>query len=107
MNIFALNATLQTTDIETRGGSEFRVIGTGTWLTLDDFTVSQRSAYDTELASMAARNTTNARISELKKLLLDTDYVALPDYDKDKAHMLVDRQAWREEIRALGATLVA
>lgn len=104
MNIFALNAALQTTDVETRGDAEFRVIGKDAWITLDDLTASQRSSYDTELAALTTRSTTNARISELKKMLLDTDYVALPDYDKDKAHVLVDRQAWREEIRTLEAT---
>jgi hypothetical protein len=103
MNIFALNAALQTTDIEMRGDSEFRVIGADAWNPLDALTVSQRSAYDTELAAMAARSTTNARISELKKMLIDTDYVALPDYDKDKAEVLANRQAWREEIRTLEA----
>ena len=104
MNIFALNVVLQTTDIETRNDSEFRVIGTDAWITLDDLTASQRSAYDTELAALTARSTTNARISELKKMLLDTDYVALPDYDKDKPDVLADRQSWREEIRTLEAT---
>jgi hypothetical protein len=101
MNIFALNAVLQTTDIEMRNGSEFRVIGADEWITLDDLTASQKSAYDTELAAMTVRSTTNARISELKKMLLDTDYVALPDYDQDKADVLADRQSWREEIRTL------
>ena len=101
MNISALNVALQTTDIETRDDSEFRVIGSDVWLTIDGLTASQRSAYDTELAALTARNTTNARISELKKMLIDTDYVALPDYDKDKADVLVDRQSWREEIRTL------
>jgi hypothetical protein len=41
------------------------------------------------------------RIAEIKQLLLDTDYVALSDYDKDKADVKAQRQAWREEIRAL------
>ena len=45
------------------------------------------------------------RVDELKQKLRDTDYVALPDYDKDKPEILVDRQAWREEIRQLEQSL--
>jgi hypothetical protein len=41
------------------------------------------------------------RISELKQLLTNTDYVALSDYDKDKPEILAQRQAWRDEIRLL------
>ena len=44
-----------------------------------------------------------ARIAELKQLLADTDYVALSDYDKDKADVIAQRQAWRTEIRELEA----
>jgi hypothetical protein len=44
-----------------------------------------------------------ARIAELKKLLADTDYVALSDYDKDKTDVIAQRQAWRDEIRELEA----
>jgi hypothetical protein len=44
-----------------------------------------------------------ARIAELKRLLRDSDYVALPDYDKDKADVIAQRQAWRDEIRSLEA----
>ena len=43
-----------------------------------------------------------ARIVELKQLLASTDYVALADYDKSKPEVLAQRQAWREELRALG-----
>lgn len=42
-----------------------------------------------------------ARILELKRFLAETDYVALPDYDKSKPEVLAQRQAWREEIRTL------
>jgi hypothetical protein len=42
-----------------------------------------------------------ARIAELKKLLAETDYIALPDYDGDKPDVIAQRQAWREEIRLL------
>ena len=41
------------------------------------------------------------RISLLKINLRETDYVALPDYDQNKADVLADRQSWREEIRTL------
>jgi hypothetical protein len=41
------------------------------------------------------------RIAELKKLLADTDYVALSDYDQDKPEVKIQRQAWRDEIRQL------
>lgn len=42
------------------------------------------------------------RVFELKKLLRDTDYVTLSDYDKNKTEVLAQRQSWREEIRKLG-----
>ena len=45
------------------------------------------------------------RIAELKQLLRDTDFVALPDYDKDKPDVLAQRQAWRTELRELEQTL--
>lgn len=41
------------------------------------------------------------RIAELKRLLAETDYVALSDYDKDKSDVIAQRQAWRAEIRSL------
>jgi hypothetical protein len=43
------------------------------------------------------------RALELKQLLAETDYVALSDYDKDSTEILIQRQEWREEIRALEA----
>ena len=43
----------------------------------------------------------NKRVAELKAFLRDTDYVALPDYDKEKADIIAGRQAARDEIRAL------
>lgn len=51
----------------------------------------------------AALEAKESRISELKQLLRDTDYVALADYDKSKPDVLAQRQAWREEIRTLEA----
>jgi len=41
------------------------------------------------------------RIAELKRLLADSDFRVLPDYDKDSEEIKAQRQAWREEIRAL------
>jgi hypothetical protein len=55
----------------------------------------------TKLQAKAAKE----RIAELKQLLRDTDFVALPDYDKDKPDVLAQRQAWRLEIRELEQTL--
>jgi len=43
------------------------------------------------------------RIEELKSLLVASDYKVLPDYDKQDATVIAQRQAWREEIRALEA----
>jgi hypothetical protein len=45
-----------------------------------------------------------ARIAELQQLLRDTDYVTLSDYDRVKPDVLAQRQAWRDEIRALENT---
>jgi hypothetical protein len=42
-----------------------------------------------------------SRIRELKKLLQETDYKVLPDYDGDKPDVIAQRQAWRDEIRSL------
>ena len=55
----------------------------------------------TKLQAKAAKE----RIAELKQLLRDSDFVALPDYDKDKPDVLAQRQAWRSEIRELEQTL--
>ena len=42
-----------------------------------------------------------ARIAELKKLLTDSDFKVLPDYDQPDEKIVSERQAWREEIRQL------
>jgi hypothetical protein len=42
-----------------------------------------------------------ARIAELKTLLTESDYKVLPDYDKPDEAIVAQRQAWRDEIRAL------
>ena len=41
------------------------------------------------------------RIAELKAFLRDTDYVALPDYDKEKSDIIAERQVARDELRTL------
>jgi hypothetical protein len=103
IDIKALALTLGRKDFSVKEGTEFSVDDGDTWLGLDDLTPAQRSDYDTELVTLTASRTSEARIAELKKLLQETDYVALPDYDQDKASVLADRQAWREEIRTLEA----
>jgi len=40
-------------------------------------------------------------IESLKEKLVETDYVGLTDYDKQKPELLAQRQQWREAIRAL------
>jgi hypothetical protein len=54
-----------------------------------------------EVARLTALEPVNQRIDELKKLLSDTDYVALADYDKNKPELLAQRQLWRDELRKL------
>ena len=58
-----------------------------------------------QLAQEKAQADAQTRITELQQKLRDTDYVTLPDYDKDKPEILADRQAWREEIRSLEAEI--
>jgi hypothetical protein len=41
------------------------------------------------------------RHSELKRLLIETDYVALADYDKEKPELIIQRQEWRVELREI------
>lgn len=54
-----------------------------------------------QLAQEKIQAEARARITELKRNLNETDYVTLSDYDKDKTEVLVERQAWRDEIRRL------
>lgn len=42
-----------------------------------------------------------SRVSELRKLLSDSDYKVAPDYDKPNEEIKAQRQAWRDEIREL------
>lgn len=56
-----------------------------------------------ELTRPTPEQLKNLRISELKVLLASTDYKVLPDYDKPSDAIRFERQAWRDEIRALEA----
>ena len=58
-----------------------------------------------QLAQEKAQADAQARVNELKQKLRDTDYVTLPDYDKDKPELLAERQTWRNEIRQLEQSL--
>lgn len=58
-------------------------------------------AIEDQAAEELAAQAKAARIAELRRLLADTDYVALSDYDKSKPEVLAQRQAWRDEIREL------
>ena len=60
-----------------------------------------------DLAKEKEVSEAQAKIAELKRNLSDTDYVTMPDYDKDKPEVLAQRQAWREEIRTLEARIEA
>ena len=42
-----------------------------------------------------------ARVAELKKLLTDSDFKVLPDYDQPSDEIKAQRQVWRNEIRQL------
>ena len=55
-----------------------------------------------QIAAESAQKQREQRITELKRLLAETDYVALSDYDQDKPELKAQRQAWREEVRTLG-----
>jgi hypothetical protein len=104
IDLKALALTLGHNDFSVKGNTEFSVDGGDTWADLNGLTDAQRSTYDTELAALVARRADDARIAKLKKMLIDTDYVALSDYDQDKTGVLADRQSWREEIRTLEAS---
>ncbi len=58
-----------------------------------------------QLKQEKAQADAQARISELKGKLKDTDYVVLSDYDKENPEILVERQGWRDEIRGLETEL--
>jgi hypothetical protein len=54
-----------------------------------------------DIAAEAEAKARGARIVELKAFLAETDYKVLPDYDKPDDTIVDQRQAWRDEIRAL------
>jgi hypothetical protein len=54
-----------------------------------------------QVAEEKAEQERELRIAELKRQLAETDYVGLADYDKDQPELKAQRQAWRDEIRAL------
>jgi hypothetical protein len=54
-----------------------------------------------QYASAQAKEAAAKEIAELKGKLLDTDYVALSDYDRSKPDVIAQRQQWRDRIREL------
>jgi hypothetical protein len=54
-----------------------------------------------QIAAEQAEQQREQRIAELKRLLDDSDYKVLPDYDKPSEDIKAQRQAWRDEIREL------
>jgi hypothetical protein len=60
-----------------------------------------------QIAAEKEKQQTEQRIAELKRLLSDSDYKVMPDYDKPDAKIASDRQAWRDEIRELEARIEA
>jgi hypothetical protein len=54
-----------------------------------------------QYANAQAKEKAAKEIAELKSKLIETDYVALIDYDKDKSDVMTQRQQWRNRIRKL------
>ena len=55
-----------------------------------------------KIDSIKLQNKANEnRIEDLKRMLKDSDYKTLPDYDNDADDIKAQRQAWRDEIRTL------
>ena len=54
-----------------------------------------------QIATEKQQQENENRIAELKRLLAESDYKALPDYDKPSDDIKTQRQAWRDEIRTL------
>jgi hypothetical protein len=54
-----------------------------------------------EVAADEAAAAAEQRIAELRRLLAESDYVALADYDKPKPELIAERAAWRAELRSL------
>ena len=54
-----------------------------------------------QIAEDKAKQEAEQRIAELKRLLADSDYKTLSDYDGSTEGVIEQRQAWRDEIRQL------
>ncbi len=78
------------------------VLADGQWL--QAWEVTEASA---EEVIERERQQAELREAELKQLLMETDYVGLSDYPKDKSDIVVFRQAWREELDGVQETLRA
>lgn len=68
---------------------------------LDESSKPSDAMLKSQYSEAVAKESTQTEIDELKGKLADTDYVALPDYDKDKTDVIAQRQQWRERIRQL------
>jgi FtsZ-binding cell division protein ZapB len=68
---------------------------------LDDSPKPTEAELLAQVATAQAKQTAQVEINELKGKLQATDYVALADYDQDKADVKAQRQVWRERIREL------
>lgn len=67
-------------------------------MTAIDFSL-MKTAEDKAAEAQAAAN--EARVAELKRLLTESDFKVLPDYDRPSDDIKAQRQAWREEVRQL------
>lgn len=54
-----------------------------------------------EKAHQAEVQAKQTRHTELQKLLRESDYVTLADYDRDKPEVIAQRAEWRAEIREI------
>ena len=52
-------------------------------------------------AAAKEKSNRETRLNELLKLLRETDYVVLPDYDKEKPEIIMQREKWRAEVREI------
>lgn len=89
-------------------GEKFEVLGNE--VVISDIGVTPESLKPSneekaEYEKEKARNEKIAKKFELMQKLRETDYVALPDYDKERPEILTDRQKWREEIRKIETEL--
>jgi hypothetical protein len=41
------------------------------------------------------------RVSQLRKLLADSDFKTLPDYDGEMGNIILERRSWRNELRSI------